>query len=276
MKYPSKSQSLPSISKSLIREGYQADMLYGGDINFTNMQSYFYSAGYSRITADRNFPVSTRLSKWGANDNVTFDYLYKDLLERETDIPRFTTFLTLSSHEPFEVPYHRLENPYLNSVAFTDSCIGSFIDKIKETPVWDDLLIIFVSDHGYRYPETVKEYELSRYHIPMLWIGGAVKSPAVVETIGCQMDIAVTLLSQLGIPCSDFPFSKDLLNPQYDHFAYYTFKNGFGYIDTTGNSIFDNESGKPLPEEEPEAGSQQRIDKGKVFLQTLYDDLGNR
>lgn len=41
MKYPVKSQTLPSIAKSLNKEGYTADMLYGGDINFTNMQSYF-------------------------------------------------------------------------------------------------------------------------------------------------------------------------------------------------------------------------------------------
>ena len=59
MKYPVKSQTLPSIAKSLNKEGYTADMLYGGDINFTNMQSYFYSSGYSKITADRDFPLSS-------------------------------------------------------------------------------------------------------------------------------------------------------------------------------------------------------------------------
>ncbi len=275
MKYPSKSQSLPSISKSLIQEGYVADMLYGGDINFTNMQSYFYSSGYSRIIADRDFPISTRLSKWGANDDVTFDFLYKDLLKRETDSPWFTTFLTLSSHEPFEVPYHRLENPYLNSIAFTDSCIGDFIGKVKQTPIWDNLLIVMVADHGFRYPDTLKEYEPRRYHIPMLWAGGAVKSPAVIDTLACQTDIASTLLNQLNISATDFMFSNDLFDSRYEDFAYYTFHNGFAYIDSTGISIFDNESNKPLLEE-PLTGSSVRLDKGKALLQTLYDDMGSR
>ena len=54
-------------------------MLYGGDINFTNMQSYFFGSGYSRITADRDFPLTSRLSKWGANDDVTFRHLYEDI-----------------------------------------------------------------------------------------------------------------------------------------------------------------------------------------------------
>ena len=82
MKYPAKSQTLPSIAKSLTNEGYVADMLYGGDINFTNMQSYFFSSGYSRITADRDFPLTSRLSKWGANDDVTFRHLYEDIKNR--------------------------------------------------------------------------------------------------------------------------------------------------------------------------------------------------
>ena len=143
MKYPVKSQTLPSIAKSLNKEGYTADMLYGGDINFTNMQSYFYSSGYSKITADRDFPLSSRLSKWGANDDITFSHLYEDIKQRPVDgKPWLSTFLTLSSHEPFEVPFHHLEHPYLNSVAFTDSCIGNFIDTFKELPAWKSALYI--------------------------------------------------------------------------------------------------------------------------------------
>lgn len=87
MKYPAKSQTLPSIAKSLTNEGYVADMLYGGDINFTNMQSYFFSSGYSRITADRDFPLTSRLSKWGANDDVTFRHLYEDIKNRDSQVP---------------------------------------------------------------------------------------------------------------------------------------------------------------------------------------------
>ncbi len=275
MKYPPKSQTLPSISKSLIKEGYTADMLYGGDINFTNMQSYFFSSGYSKIVADRDFPLSSRLSKWGANDDITFNYLYQSLKGKDNRPPWLTTFLTLSSHEPFEVPYQRLENPYLNSVAFTDSCLGDFVNKIKATPVWDNLLIIMVADHGFRYPENLNEYEPSRFHIPMLWIGGAVKQASEVETIGSQIDLPATLLSQLNLPHNEFTFSKDLFDPDYPEYAYYSFYNGFGFMDNTGISAYDNDSNKPLIED-PMEGSAKRLNNGKALLQTLYDDLGTR
>ena len=275
MKYPAKSQTLPSIAKSLGERGYTADMLYGGDINFTNMQSYFFSSGYSQITADRDFPLSSRLSKWGANDNITFTHLYESIRERDEKTPWLSTFLTLSSHEPFEVPYHHLEDPYLNSMAFTDSCIGSFIGQLKELPVWKNTLVILVSDHGYRYPASLTDYEPRRFHIPMIWLGGAIKEPAIIDTYANQTDLAATLLSQLNLPHDSFTFSRDILAPEYPEYAFYTFPNGFGFIDSTGISVYDNESNKPLIES-PAENSNERLNKGKVLLQTLYDDLGNR
>ena len=280
MKYPAKSQTLPALSKSLIREGYTAEMLYGGDIDYTNMRSYFYSAGYSRITSQASFPISERLNKWGANDDVTFRHLYQSLRERipeksDTASRLFLTFLTLSSHEPFEVPYHRLDHPYLNSVAFTDSCIGSFVDKLKQTPLWNDLLVIFVADHGYRYPEHLKEYEPSRYHIPVLWVGGAVKQPLRIDAIAAQTDLAATLLGQLDIPHRAFLFSKDIFDNRYPSFAFYTFSNGFGFADSTGVSTYDNDGDRSFFHH-PEEGGLTRIEYGKALLQTLYDDLGRR
>jgi phosphoglycerol transferase MdoB-like AlkP superfamily enzyme len=279
MKYPAKSQTLPSISKSLIAEGYTAELLYGGDINYTNMQSYFYSSGYSEITSDKDFPLTSCMSKWGANDEVTFDYLYRRLSARDTvkDAvrPFFYTFLTLSSHEPFEVPYKRLAHPYLNSVAFTDNCIGNFIGKLKKTPAWDNLLVIFVADHGFRYPEWLKEYEPARYHIPILWIGGAVKEPARIETIASQTDLAATLLGQMDIPHRDFLFSKDILDKRYPAYAFYTFSNGFGFVDASGISAYDNDSNLPVYQN-PSGNGDKRLRKGKALLQTLYDDLGHR
>ena len=277
MKYPAKSQTLPSIAKVLTANGYVADMLYGGDINFTNMQSYFYSSGYSRITADRDFPITSRLSKWGANDDITFRHLYKEIKNRDTQSPWLTTFLTLSSHEPFDVPYHRLDEVglYPNSVAFTDSCIGNFIDQLKKLPVWKNTLVILVSDHGYPYPEDVKNEEPRRYQIPMLWLGGVIQKPAVITRYANQTDLAATLLHLLGLPHEDFTFSRNIFSPDYPEYAFYTYSNGFGFIDSTGVTVYDNEGNKPIIESTQE-GSDLRIRKGKALLQTLYDDLGGR
>lgn len=152
MKIPAKSRTLPSIAGKLVKEGYHTDFLYGGDINFTNMKSYLLQSGYQKLTADVDFPMNQHQNAWGVNDDITFDHLFQMLTERQ-ETPWHTTFLTLSSHEPFEVPYHRLPEAKPNAFAFTDHCLGEFVEKLKQTPIWKDLLIICLSDHGFYYPD---------------------------------------------------------------------------------------------------------------------------
>ena len=274
MKIPAKSRTLPAIAQELVKEGYRTDFLYGGDINFTNMKSYLLQSGYQQLTADVDFSLQERRNPWGVNDDITFDYLYQVLKERKEG-PWHTAFLTLSSHEPFEVPYHRLEEKKPNAFAYTDECLGRFIDRMKQLPQWKDLLVICLPDHGFYYPEEGSSNDLRVHRIPMLWLGGAVKEPQVIDCLVNQTDMAATLLGQLGLSHDRFTFSRNVLGEEYTYpFAYYTFNNGFAFADSTGYTLVDNASGRVL-EEHPDH-SEQRIRLGQAILQTSYDDLGNR
>lgn len=276
MKIPAKSRTLPAIAEGLSKAGYKTDFLYGGDINFTNMKSYLLSTGYQRLTANTDFSLAEQTSNaWGVNDDITFEYLYNQLRNRKEEGPWHTAFLTLSSHEPFEVPYHRLEDKIPNAFAYTDECLGKFIDQLKQTPAWKDLLVICLPDHGFYYPREGSNAMPRFYHIPLLWLGGAVKQPMQVDKIMNQTDLAATLLGQLGLEHTAFTFSRNVLGSDYKYpFAFYSFNNGFSFRDSTGVTVFDNNSGSILFDE-PEA-DESRLDKGKAILQTVYDDLGNR
>lgn len=276
MKIPAKSRTLPAIAEGLSKAGYKTDFLYGGDINFTNMKSYLLSTGYQRLTVNTDFSLAEQTSNaWGVNDDITFEYLYNQLRNRKEEGPWHTAFLTLSSHEPFEVPYHRLEDKIPNAFAYTDECLGKFIDKLKQTPAWKDLLVICLPDHGFYYPREGSNAMPRFYHIPLLWLGGAVKQPMQVDKIMNQTDLAATLLGQLGLEHTAFTFSRNVLGSDYKYpFAFYSFNNGFSFRDSTGVTVFDNNSGSILFDE-PEA-DESRLDKGKAILQTVYDDLGNR
>lgn len=276
MKIPAKSRTLPAIAEGLSKAGYKTDFLYGGDINFTNMKSYLLSTGYQRLTANTDFSLAEQTSNaWGVNDDITFEYLYNQLRNRKKEGPWHTAFLTLSSHEPFEVPYHRLEDKIPNAFAYTDECLGKFIDRLKQTPAWKDLLVICLPDHGFYYPREGSNAMPRFYHIPLLWLGGAVKQPMQVDKIMNQTDLAATLLGQLGLEHTAFTFSRNVLGSDYKYpFAFYSFNNGFSFRDSTGVTVFDNNSGSILFDE-PEA-DESRLDKGKAILQTVYDDLGNR
>lgn len=276
MKIPAKSRTLPAIAEGLSKAGYKTDFLYGGDINFTNMKSYLLSTGYQRLTANTDFSLAEQTSNaWGVNDDITFEYLYNQLRNRKEEGPWHTAFLTLSSHEPFEVPYHRLEDKIPNAFAYTDECLGKFVDRLKQTPAWKDLLVICLPDHGFYYPREGSNAMPRFYHIPLLWLGGAVKQPMQVDKIMNQTDLAATLLGQLRLEHTAFTFSRNVLGSDYKYpFAFYSFNNGFSFRDSTGVTVFDNNSGSILFDE-PEA-DESRLDKGKAILQTVYDDLGNR
>ncbi|MDR0725942.1 MAG: sulfatase-like hydrolase/transferase [Prevotellaceae bacterium] len=275
MKLPAKSRNLPSIAKSLGKAGYKSGFLYGGDIDFTNMKSYFWGTGYHKIVSDTDFTLKEQHTHaWGVNDDITFDYLYNEICERKDSLWHIG-FLTLSSHEPFTVPYNRFENRIVNAFAYTDECAGRFIDKLKKTPTWDNLLIILLADHGYCYPAgTLTVREPDYFHTPMLWLGGAITQPLKVNKPVNQTDLAATLLGQLNLPHDDFAFSRDVFSSSYTYpFVFFSFNNGFGFKDSTGVSVYDNHPDKAILEQ-PEH-SPERIKKGKTILQTLYDDLGN-
>ena len=279
MKYPRKTQHLPSLCASLRQAGYQADYYYGGDADFTNMRSYLRSSGFQQIVCDQDFPVGDRLSKWGVHDHLLFDRLYRDLeaeaLERPTDsAPRFRVLQTSSSHEPFEVPYRRLANDRLNAFAYTDSCVGDFIRRFRRLPQWRNSVVVLVPDHLGCYPEGISNLTVERYEIPLLMIGGAIRQPRRIDTYGSQHDLAATLLAQLDLPHDEFLFSKDLLCPAAPHFAFFTVPDAVGMVTSEGRVIYDCQSGQtPVS---AGATASQLLTQAQAYLQKLYDDLAAR
>ena len=277
MKVPAKSRTLPAISEELLKAGYQTDFLYGGDINFTNMKSYLLSKGYQKLTADADFSLAEQSSNvWGVNDDITSEWLLEQLKQRAgTDTPWFTTYLTLSSHEPFEVPYNRLEEKIPNAFAYTDECLGKLIEGLKQSPLWENLLVVCIPDHGFCYPQGTVDRGGEFSHIPMLWLGGAIMEPMKIDKMMNQTDMAATLLGQLGLDHSLFPFSRDVLSESYVYpFAFYSSGSVFAFRDSTGVSAYDIKA-DCISYEEPSA-SEERLNRGKAILQSAYDDLGKR
>lgn len=219
MKYPRKTQSIPAIAGSLRKAGYGTKYYYGGDADFTNMRSYLMSSGFEDIVSDQDFPVTERLSKWGAHDHLVFNRLLEDLKTEaaegtaEEKTPYFRVLQTSSSHEPFEVPFRRLENDRLNAFAYTDSCAGDFVRQFRELPQWKNTVIVFVPDHLGAYPEHIDNLSVERYRIPLLMVGGAIREPRRIDVYGSQHDIAATLLAQLALPHEEFVSVKICLIP---------------------------------------------------------------
>lgn len=275
MKVPTISETMPNLAASLKKAGYTTDFLYGGDVDFTNMRGYLRNGGFQKIVSEDDFSMAQRNdSKWGVNDGVTFDYLYDEIRKRPAGQPWFTAFLTLSSHEPYKVPYNRFADEQYNAFAYTDDCIGRFIEKFRKLPQWKNTLVIFLPDHGHYYPKEGDSRSPRFFRIPIIWTGGAVRYPMEYTKIMNQTDLAATLLAQLGLSHKDYPFSRNVLSATYTYpFAFYSFNNGFGFCDNSGVSVYDNNTDEVIYEVAPHP---ERVKRGKAILQTLYQDLGRR
>lgn len=271
MKMPSKVRTLPSIARSLQREGYKTAFLYGGDANFTNTRGYLLSTGVETIVSEDDFTSEQRgSSKWGVCDSIAFDRLYEMAVPYPS--PWFLTFLTLSSHEPWTVPMPtKFQDEKLNAFYYLDLCLGRFIERFRKTEAWNHTLVVIIPDHGIKYKDQDETKEI-RSHIPMIWTGGVVDGPQRIDRLCNQSDLAATLLGQLRLKHDDFTFSRDILSPDYTHpFAMHTFPEGFSVVDNTGFNVYDLNSQKQTV-----GRSQNAIQLGKAVLQITADDLRNR
>ncbi len=274
MKYPKKTANIPSLAEQLAKAGWDLSYYYGGDADFTNMRSFLVNQGFDKITEDVDFPIADRLSKWGVPDHLLFKRVEEDLTADRSAKPVFRVIQTSSSHEPFDVPYSRLKDKALNAFAYTDSCLGGFVDYLKTSGRWDRSLVIFIPDHLGAWPEDADNFAFYRFHVPMIWTGGVVTGHRIVDTFASQQDFAATLLAQLGVSYKPMRFSKDIFNTTISHFAFFMMSDGFGLIDDENGVIYDNNLRKTLVDKGMRKG--KNVLRGQAYTQTIFDDIATR
>lgn len=259
---------LPALPRRLRDEGYTTLALHGGNCSVFSMGEYFYISGHDTVVSIDELPKDAPRGQWGVHDRYTFDWLLDDIMRKTQEGKRWlTTYLTLSSHEPFDVPYSKLDDKICNAYAYVDDCFGRFIDRLKASPAWHDTLVVVLGDHGCHYP--LSDSKIYQHHIPLLLLGGAVKQPMRIDTIMSQTDLAATLLGQLGMPHDEFIFSRDVLADTYTYpFSLNSFPSGFRLCNADGATVYDIMAGFALS-----GHDEQREEDGKIILQKLYATL---
>ena len=278
MEVPRKSAQLPILSKILRGVNYNTGFYYGGEAEFANMKSYLLTGEFSKLITKSDFKKEDLSSKWGAYDHVLFERLLLDLQDFKQ--PFFVNLLTQSSHEPFEIPNgwgkpnlpptNDLDEKFRRVHFYSDQALGAFVGEAKKQDWWKNTLMIVIADHSSVHIEPHDDF-FGKFHIPMLWLGGALTvRDTIVPQIGSQVDLATTLLAQLNMNHKDFLWSKNILSADYQPFAYFAFQNGFGFVQKNSRYVFDTE-GSFFIQKEGQIDSLD-IKKGKAFLQMSYQD----
>ena len=276
-----KFDKLPSIVNVLDSNGYSSAYYYGGDLEFANTITYLKTAGFDKIIGDEDFEF-IKSTEWGAYDEELFNFYLKDT--KNVHEPFFHILMTSTSHEPFDAPVdggftgNTLPDRYRNTISYTDICLGNFLRAAKKQSWYPNTVFIITPDHGHFLPKNRNHYDAERHHIPFLIYGDALKEKfkgKIIDKFASHSDFASTVLSQLNISHDHFRWSKNLFNNYQEDFAFYSFDEGFGWLEKKQSLIFDHQFNDIISirnDSLSDTVNNQILNKGKAYLQVLMEE----
>ena len=266
-----KARKLPSLNKSL--SNYHSSYFFGGQLTYGNIKGYLLSQGFD-VVKDESYYKHLPSGALGVHDEYMFIQFKEEL--KHLPEPFMSTLFTISSHSPFDFPAeHKLsfnskEDKYVNSVAYTDKCLGDFMGSVKDENWYANTLFVIVADHSHNSPIKRRFAQKERFKIPMLWYGEVLDTNhkgAQWDKFASHIDITPTILSQMDINVDNDYFGGDIFGNN-SGFIFYSFGSGYGMIKEDGNSAFSITYNKFL---ESNFNDSSIVSEAEMFLQHSFD-----
>lgn len=222
-----KYNALPSLLK---QNGYHAYSLHADVPTFWNRSNIYPGLGYEKTYNKADYAIPKNSGFEYLSDTEFFTQSLPKMSEFTS--PYLATFITLSSHTPFIVPekYKTLVLPenttwsetqknYLESIHYTDSAIGDFIDALKTNDTYKNSLIAIYGDHGnlggiseVLATSTSKIFpELRTSNVPFIILNSGLPGKTY-HFPGSHLDFYPTMANLLGVHTASTLFGKDLLD----------------------------------------------------------------
>jgi phosphoglycerol transferase MdoB-like AlkP superfamily enzyme len=207
--------SLPNI---LNKKGYTTISSHAeqpGEFNWTELHKN--SFGTEKLWDIRDYEYEETVG-YGLSDKSLLTQI-ANKIENEKQ-PFFIQAATLSSHGPFNIDekYRELDLPeeidssklggYFESLRYTDNQIKMFFNKLEESKLLDNTVVVIYGDHSGVHKYYNEEIEKLNYEdnwwkeynhsIPLIIYSKGI-SPKSVETYGGQVDILPTISYLMGI-----------------------------------------------------------------------------
>ena len=274
---PEKHRKLRCLNQDLKSLGYTSHYMFGGDLKYGNIGSYFTDHGFDQLIDEDDFPSELPKGKLNYYDKDLFNEFLRRI--SITKDPFMHCVFTGSTHSPYDHPKSKrlkwkgVESDFMNSLIYADECLGKFIKSCQSQSWFDNTIFIFVADHGHATPQYADYSCTEFYRIPLLIWGAPLKQVyrgQRIHKVGSQTDVVGTLLYQMGLDYSAYPWTKDLLNPSTPEFALHTTINGYGWITDKGSTIYDYVQKKRIKNTFKLSDSNTEIQKGNAFITMVY------
>ena len=199
----------PSLPKALKNRGYTSISLTCDNKTFWNQdatcRSYGFDRLYERLDNGRLRPES---------DQHLFENALPILLD--TKQPFYAQLVTFSGHDPVDTDFESslrhsgIQNRevlnYLIITQFVDHHLGRFIERLRDSGLYDNSILVIVGDHDStitrdRYENRPVRNPEDRF-IPLFILNAPLSAPT--DRVIAQSDLFPSLLDLMGV--ADYPF----------------------------------------------------------------------
>ncbi|MBS1487310.1 MAG: sulfatase-like hydrolase/transferase [Bacteroidetes bacterium] len=238
-----------SLASLLKPEGYYTAFFHGapngsmGFDAFANMAGFDHYFGKTEYDNDKDFD-----GNWGIWDEPFLQFFANKMNTFQQ--PFFTTFFTVSSHHPYNLP-DGYENKFKGgpklvhrTIEYTDYALRKFFNKARTMPWFEHTLFVITADHA------SAEIQLPEYNsawgyfsIPIFFYHPGQHGSGLTNEIVQQIDIMPSVLSYLHYHKPFVAFGHNSFQPS-------TVPVAFNYLENTfqvfrGNYLFQFDGKNP-------------------------------
>lgn len=228
------------------RAGFETIFITGGETSWRNMHELAPHQGFNKLFGKHeifNEVKNSTGNHWGAYDEHLFDFAFRKL-SAPNKSPQFMFVQTTSNHTPFDLPATYKPKPIhltaeaknqllvseelaiknLNCLQYANDCLGAFLDKIKESPLANNTIVVATGDHNnlmlFDFDES---RQLEQRGVPLyMYIPSAYKPNTTIDfsRYGSHKDIFPTIYHLALSHAKYFNLGNNLLEEGNGHFFY--------------------------------------------------------
>lgn len=228
------------------RSGYETTFITGGETSWRNIHELAPNQGFNKLFGKHEIFNEVKKSvgnHWGAYDEYLFDYAYRKLSTADKS-PQFMFIQTTSNHTPFDLPptykpatillpdnvkqqllvSEDMAIKNLNCLRYSNDCLGAFLNRIKQSPLAKNTIVVATGDHNnlmlFDFDES---RQLEQRGVPLyMYIPDDYKPTGSIDTsrYGSHKDIFPTLYHLALSHAKYFNLGNNLLEEGNKHLFY--------------------------------------------------------
>ena len=237
-------QSLVSVFKD---KGYSTSFFHGapnGSMGFLGLSNIL---GFDNYYGKNEFNDNSLYDGyWGIWDEPFLNYV-----KNETDKlkePFFSTFFSLSSHEPFYVPekykgvFPMGDVQMHQVIGYSDNALKLFFDSAKNEPWFENTLFIITADHTNQFWYPFYSSPINRFAIPILFYHPNGSFKGVNNELTHQMDIFPSIVDLVGYDKPINSWGRSLFSNSGKPFSIHFSGTVYHFITEKYILVFDGDS----------------------------------